>query len=209
MTNSLKTNLKHHISLNQVVFYYIFKKIYIFARLKFLEMKSDSKYKIEFAGLKIGNHKFNFKADKKFFDRFNFSDFNDVLVNIDVDFTKKSTLLELEFVLKGVVNVNCDLTNEPFDFEIKHQASIVVKFGQEYNDEDDEILILPHGEHKLYIDQYIFELIVLSLPPKRIHPGVEDGSLKSEILDILNDLKPKENSNLADPRWEKLRSLKK
>ena len=209
MTNSLKTNLKHHISLNQVVFYYIFKKIYIFARLKFLEMKSDSKYKIEFAGLKIGNHKFNFKVDKKFFDRFNFSDFNDVLVNIDVDFTKKSTLLELEFVLKGAVNVNCDLTNEPFDFEIKHQASIVVKFGQEYNDEDDEILILPHGEHKLYIDQYIFELIVLSLPPKRIHPGVEDGSLKSEILDILNDLKPKENSNLADPRWEKLRSLKK
>ena len=209
MTNSLKTNLKHHISLNQVVFYYIFKKIYIFARLKFLEMKSDSKYKIEFAGLKIGNHKFNFKADKKFFDRFNFSDFNDVLVNIDVDFTKKSTLLELEFVLKGVVNVNCDLTNEPFDFEIKHEASIVVKFGQEYNDEDDEILVLPHGEHKLYVDQYIFELIVLSLPSKRIHPGVEDGSLKSEILDILNDLKPKENSNLADPRWEKLRSLKK
>ena len=39
-------------------------------------MKSDSKYKIEFAGLKIGSHQFNFNADKKFFDRFNFSDFN-------------------------------------------------------------------------------------------------------------------------------------
>ncbi len=172
-------------------------------------MKPDSKYKIEFAGLKTGNHQFNFNADKKFFDRFSFSDFNDVTVNIDIDLTKKSTLLELEFVLKGVVNVNCDLTNEPFDFEIKHKASLVVKFGQEYNDEDDEILVLPHGEHKLYVDQYIFELIVLSLPPKRIHPGVEDGSLKSEILDILEDLKPKENSNLADPRWEQLKSLKK
>ena len=172
-------------------------------------MKPDSKYKIEFAGLKTGNHQFNFNADKKFFDRFNFSDFNDVTVNIDIDLTKKSTLLELEFVLKGVVNVNCDLTNEPFDFEIKHKASLVVKFGQEYNDEDDEILVLPHGEHKLYVDQYIFELIVLSLPPKRIHPGVEDGSLKSEILDILEDLKPKENSNLADPRWEQLKNLKK
>ena len=172
-------------------------------------MKPDSKYKIEFAGLKTGNHQFNFNADKKFFDRFSFSDFNDVTVNIDIDLTKKSTLLELEFVLKGVVNVNCDLTNEPFDFEIKHKASLVVKFGQEYNDEDDEILVLPHGEHKLYVDQYIFELIVLSLPPKRIHPGVEDGSLKSEILDILEDLKPKENSNLADPRWEQLKNLKK
>ena len=45
-------------------------------------MKSDSKYKIEFAGLKIGSHQFNFNADKKFFDRFSFSDFNDVAVNI-------------------------------------------------------------------------------------------------------------------------------
>ena len=101
------------------------------------------------------------------------------------------------------------MTNEPFDFQVKHKASLVVKFGQDYNDEDDEILVLPHGEHKLYVDQYIFELIVLSLPPKRIHPGVEDGTLKSEILDILEDLKPKENSSFADPRWEQLKSLKK
>ena len=172
-------------------------------------MKPNSKYKIEFAGLKIGNHQFNFNADKKFFDRFNFSDFNDVTVNVDIDLTKKSTLLELDFVLTGRANLNCDLTNEPFDYQIKHKSPLVVKFGQQYNDEDDEILVLPHGEHKLYVDQYIFELIVLSLPPKRIHPGVEDGSLKSEILDILEDLKPKENSNLADPRWEQLKSLKK
>ena len=172
-------------------------------------MKLDSKYKIEFAGLKIGDHQFNFKADKKFFDRFNFSDFNDISVNIDIDLTKKSTLLKLNFVLEGRVNVSCDLTNEPYDHTIKHVASLVVKFGQEYNDEDDEILVLPHGEHKLFVDQYIFEMIVLSLPPKRIHPGVEDGSLNSEILEILEELKPKENSNLADPRWEQLKKFKK
>ena len=172
-------------------------------------MKSGNKYKIEFAGLKIGNHQFNFNADKKFFERFNFFDFNDVSVNIDINLTKKSTLLELEFILKGCVNLNCDTTTEPFDFEIKQEAFFLVKFGQEYNDEDDEILVLPHGEHKLYVDQYIFELIVLSLPPKRIHPGIEDGTLKSEILEILENLKPKKNSNLADPRWNQLKSLKK
>ena len=57
-------------------------------------MKSDSKYKIEFAGLKIGSHKFNFNAENKFFDRFNFSDFNHVSVNIDIDLTKKSIFNE-------------------------------------------------------------------------------------------------------------------
>ena len=173
-------------------------------------MKSDSKYKIEFAGLKIGSHQFNFNADKRFFDRFNFSDFNDVHVNIDIDLTKKSTLLELEFVLKGVVNVNCDLTNEPFDLEIKHEASVVVKFGQEYNDEDDEILIIPHGEHQFNIAQYIYEMLVLAVPQKRVHPGVLDGTLKSDILDKLEELQPKENkgaSEKTDPRWDDLKKL--
>ena len=172
-------------------------------------MKPNSKYKIEFAGLKIGDHQFKFNADNKFFDKFNFSDFNDVNVDIDIKLTKKSTLLELTFILRGSVNINCDLSNESFNLPITNEANVVVKFGQEYNDEDDEILILPHGEHKLYVDQYIFELIVLSLPSKRIHPGVLDGSIKSEILDILEDLKPKENNNLEDPRWEKLKNLKK
>jgi len=41
------------------------------------------------------------------------------------------------------------LTNEPFDCIVKHEAALVVKFGQEYNDEDDEILVLPHGEHMI------------------------------------------------------------
>ncbi len=172
-------------------------------------MRPNSKYKIEFAGLKIGDHQFKFNADNKFFDKFNFSDFNDINVNIDIKLTKKSTLLELTFILRGSVNINCDLSNESFNLPITNEANVVVKFGQEYNDEDDEILILPHGEHKLYVDQYIFELIVLSLPSKRIHPGVLDGSIKSEILDILEDLKPKENNNLEDPRWEKLKNLKK
>ena len=61
---------------------------------------------------------------------------------------------------------------------------LVVKFGSEFNNEDDEILIIPHGEYKINIAQYIFELIILSLPAKRIHPGVLEGTLKSEILNI-------------------------
>ena len=96
-------------------------------------MKTNSKYKIEFAGLKIGEHQFNFSASNEFFDRFNFSDFNNVEVEINIDLTKKTTLLELFFDLKGSVNVNCDLTNEPFDLKIENSAKLVVKFGQEFN----------------------------------------------------------------------------
>ena len=62
-----------------------------------------------------------------------------------------------------------------------------------YNDDDDEILIIPHREHQVNIGQYVYEMIVLSVPSKRIHPGVLDGTLKSEALKRLEELQPKEN----------------
>ncbi len=57
-------------------------------------------------------------------------------------------------------------------------------------------------------------MTVLSLPQKRIHPGVEDGSLESPLLDKLEDLKPKrveekEETNESDPRWDALKDLLK
>ena len=51
--------------------------------------------------------------------------------------------MELEMKAKGTVNVNCDLTSEPYDQKIKADLELVVKFGDEYNDDNDEILIIP------------------------------------------------------------------
>ena len=56
--------------------------------------------------------------------------------------------------------VNCDLTNEPFKLDVENCIDLVVKFGSEFNDEDDEILIVPHGEYRINVAQYIYELIV-------------------------------------------------
>ena len=171
-------------------------------------MKSITKHKIEFAGLKVGKHQFNFELNKEFFENFSFFDFNNIDLSVDVDLTKKSTLLELNFHLKGSVNVNCDMTNEPFDMPFNKEDFLVVKFGQEYNDEDNEILVLPYGEHKVILDQYLYELVILSLPRKRVHPGVEDGTLESEIIKILDELKPSGLALESDPRWEKLKKIK-
>ena len=171
-------------------------------------MKSISTHKIEFAGLKVGKHQFNFELNKEFFENFSIFDFNNIDLCVDVDLTKKSTLLELNFHVKGSVNVNCDMTNEPFDMPFDKEDFLVVKFGQEYNDEDNEILVLPYGEHKVILDQYLYELVILSLPRKRVHPGVEDGTLESEIIKILDELKPSGLALESDPRWEKLKKIK-
>ena len=86
---------------------------------------------------------------------------------------------------------------------------MVVNFGDEFNDENEEVLILPHGEHELDLSQYIYEMIALAMPLKKIHPGIEDGSLKSDILNKLEELSPEKNKEIdeIDPRWEGLKKL--
>ena len=175
-------------------------------------MRRLKEYTIPFVGLKLGKHHFDYKISKKFFDHFEYEDFNDVNVDVDVAFEKKATLLELHFKISGYVNINCDITNEPFNQSIESEFDLVVNFGNEYNDENIDILVIPHGEYEINIAQYIYELIVLSMPSRRIHPGIKDGTLNSEILDKLKELSPrglKNNKKIQDidPRWNKLKKL--
>ena len=176
-------------------------------------MKPLKAYDIQFVGLKLGKHIYDYEINQTFFEYFEFDEFNTINVNLNIHLEKKTTLLELNFSGNGFVNINCDVSNEPYDQPINFNFNLVVKFGKEYNNENDSILIIPHGSHEINIAQYIYELIVLSIPQKRIHPGVEDGTLNSEILRKLEDLSPntdlkgESSSNDVDPRWNKLKKL--
>ncbi|GAA3576384.1 DUF177 domain-containing protein [Snuella lapsa] len=175
-------------------------------------MKPLKEFVIPFIGLKVGAHQFEYKIGPEFFEYFEYDDFNNVNVDVCVNLVKKETLLELQFKISGIVNVNCDLTNEPFDQFIENEFNLVVKFGEAYDDENIDILILPHGAYELNIQQYVYELIVLSVPIKRVHPGVEDGTLNSDILKRLEELSPKtedkkETIEDIDPRWNTLKKL--
>lgn len=175
-------------------------------------MKPLKEFTIPFVGLKVGKHHFNYEIQKPFFEYFEYEDFNNVNVKVDLLLEKKSTLLELHFEISGFVNVNCDLTNEPYNQTLENAFDLVVNFGEAYNDENIDILIIPHGTYEINIQQYIYELIVLAVPIKRIHPGVEDGTLDSEILEKLEQLSPKlkkekNKEEDIDPRWNTLKKL--
>jgi uncharacterized metal-binding protein YceD (DUF177 family) len=175
-------------------------------------MKALKEFTIPFVGLKEATHHFEYKIEQSFFEHFEYEDFNNVEVDVKVDLTKKSTLLELHFKVSGTVNINCDVTNEPYNQNIENEFDLVVKFGDEYNDENIDILIVPHGTYEINIQQYIYELIILAVPIKRIHPGVADGSLDSDILEKLEELSPKLKENREtkediDPRWDTLKKL--
>lgn len=174
-------------------------------------MKDLKEFNIPFVGLKEGSHLFEYQINKTFFEAFQFDEFNDLNIKTDVTFVKKSTLFELSFAIDGTVNVPCDITNELFDLPIEGNLDLVVKFGPEFNDDHDEILILPHEAYQMNVAQYIYELIVLSVPSKRIHPSVTDGSMQSDALKKLEELKINIEKTVVkeatDPRWDKLKDL--
>ncbi len=175
-----------------------------------VSMRKNGIYEIPFVGLKEGKHQFEYQIKREFFDAFDFDEFNDADVLVSLDFVKKTTLFELHFHCKGWVEIACDISNELFHQPVNNDMDLIVKFGEEYNDDDDEILIIPHGEYKIDIAQYLYEFIVLSVPAKRIHPGVLDGTLHSVVLDKLQELESKKevSSPEIDARWEKLKEIK-
>jgi len=120
-------------------------------------------------------------------------------------------MLELNFKHKGFVNVPCDVTGEQFDLHIKGKIKVVVQFGESFNNDNEELLILPFGEHQIDVSQYIYEMIVLSVPLKRVHPGIKEGTIKVSDRLLSNSNKEQQENktinNDIDPRWDKLKQL--
>lgn len=176
-------------------------------------MKVTNEFLIPFIGLKLGKHQFDYQLNKKFFEAYDYHEFEDCDIKVHIVLEKKSTMLELAFRHSGTVHLPCDLTNEMFDLPVKGKINLVVQFGEAFNNDNEELLILPHGEHQIDVSQYIYEMVALSVPTKRIHPGVKDGSLKTAALEKLKDLsvnehkkENKEEEN-TDPRWDQLKKL--
>ncbi|QTY28008.1 DUF177 domain-containing protein [Flavobacterium sp. CS20] len=170
-------------------------------------------YAIHFVGLKEGKHQFEYKINNTFFEEFDYQEFSKSDIQVEVTLIKKNTHLEFDFHIKGKVEVECDLTLEHFDLPIENSLYLVVKFGDEYKEVDEELLFIPHGQYDFQIEQFIYECVALSIPQKKIHPGVEDGTLDSEILEKLNhhsiDREKDLKNNETDPRWDKLKKLLK
>lgn len=172
-------------------------------------MKDLKEFNIQFVGLKEGKHLFEYIIDHKFFEAFNFDEYNSSSIKVSLHFVKKATLFELLFSAKGTVEVPCDLTNELFHQEVESELPLVIKFGPEFNDDNEEILILPHEAYEVNVAQFIYEMIVLAVPNKRVHPKVLDGTMESEALKKLEELKIKEEKTVetTDPRWDKLKNI--
>lgn len=169
-------------------------------------------FEIKFAGLKEGEHNFQYKLDQAFFEEFLYTDYADAHFDAQVKLIKKAHSLELQASIEGQALVQCDVTLDYFWMPLSTKGRLDIKFGQSFDDTNDEVLWLPETEHLFNVAQYLYELAALVKPLKTVDPDVRAGKKGKEALRRLEELSP-ENQNSPqkeqeiDPRWDKLREL--
>ena len=165
-------------------------------------MKYLKQFIIPFSGLPDGEHWFDFKIEKEFFDCFENIDILEVDILLKVQFIKRSTMLELQFGFTGSVQIECDRCLVPVYLPIKCDEKIFVKFGDESYDEAAEVLVIPFGEPEMDIGPIAYEIIYVALPMKRAH---HDGECEEGNEEYIRTEEEKEDK--IDPRWEQLKNL--
>lgn len=164
-------------------------------------------YDIVFSGQKNGRHEFQFEIDKAFFQLFDTEqEFTDPEIVADVIMDKHTTFLEINIKISGTVALVCDITSEDFRHAIDNEINVLVKFGEEYDDSEEDVITIPSSDHAFNVAQLLYESVVLAIPMKKLSPNVTDEDL--EILDKFSPKEVEEEEEVIDPRWEALKKLK-
>ena len=175
-------------------------------------MKKDKEYIITFKGLKDGKHQFNYVIDKDFFSLFDEPLYNDGDIKVNISMNKGMQMLVFDFDIKGTVLSVCDICLEPINVSVNYQSKLYVKFGEQYDETAEDIIVIPHEEYEFDLKHILYDLIVTSLPIRHLHKVNKNGKsgCNPEMLKKLEEYKTEESNvdqNSMDPRWEELKKL--
>ena len=174
-------------------------------------MQTRKEYIIQFVGLSIGEHLFEFIIRDKFFESLDYSEIKQGNINVKLSLLKQSTLMILQFEISGTTKVNCDRCTTEYNLPIQGNYKLIVKVGgNDTGNEDDDIITVAANEHELDLSQYLYEYITLSLPIKRVHPDNEKGEStcdKETLKKLKNFLIEEEKKDTSDPRWDDLKNI--
>ena len=164
-------------------------------------------YVIHYGDLEAGIHQFNFIVDDTFFDYFEYSEVRKGKLDINIILEKLDNMLCFSFSIIGDIETECDRCLEKLFFPINAKENLMAKFGEQYSEENDDLIIIPKNETNIDLSQYIFEFISLNIPIQKVHPDDENGNITcdSEIIRLLE----KHTLQETDSRWDILKNIQK
>lgn len=166
-----------------------------------------SQYKIQFGGLSIGEHHYEFEITDKFFESFPGSEITKANIFVKANLTKQNNLMQIIFDFNGTVGLSCDRCLVDYNQPIFGREKLVIKHGNP-DESTDEILVLKEGLEEIDFSQYLFEYIVLSLPSRRVPCEDEENEIDvecdEETLSKFNETKVDTEPN---PEWDQLKKI--
>lgn len=180
-------------------------------------MDKMESFKIDLLRPSFGEGQLQFIIDDDFFATINgLIDRGSVKTCVDCKCT--GSMYKFQIHSEGTIVVPCDRCLADLELRIDTVDELVVKLGDEYQDEGD-CVIVPEAEGYIDLAQYIYEFIALSMPITCCHePGKCDDSMMRELSkhqaarsgqeDEEKDDSKGDDDEVIDPRWAALSKLK-
>ena len=173
--------------------------------------------------LSAGTHEFNYKLDKQFFADMEYADVRDADLDVHLKVVYHNDIYSLNFVIKGSITMLCDRCLDDLVIAIDTTYDINVEYGDDYNDESDDLLIIPSSDNNLNVSYMLFDTVVLVIPIEHVHPmgkcnrqmsallkkhraGIveDDADIDDAIYDSIDSI---DDSVPTDPRRAALKGL--
>ncbi len=171
-------------------------------------------YNIPLKTLPLGTSEFEFHLDNAFFALIGEEEIQKGDLKAVVTVNKNDKESALHFTIDGKVVVICDRCLEEMQQPITTSADLIVRFGKEFSDDGDNIVIVPEDPGAINVSWFLYEFTVLAIPVKHVHPyGFCNKEMTSKLSQHLVEDAPDEDTSfgddgMSDPRWNALRNLR-
>ena len=173
-----------------------------------------NQYVVDLAGLKNQEYQYEFSIQDDFFRAMETDLLEKGNLKAIVDLRKSESILQLDFLITGTIELTCDRSLELFDYPVAVKERLIIQFGDHEETIDDELEVLAYGTQALPLAQYLYEYVAMAIPFKRLHPKFADEADEDEesevklIYSSSSDAET-EDDQPVDDRWEALKKLNK
>ena len=139
-------------------------------------------YKVDLKGMQQTVLQKEYLLDTAFFTNIDNEDVQKGKVNVGLTITKTAGVFRLDFTLTGMIIIPCDRCLDDMDFPVETTARLVVKFGKDYFEESDEVIVIPENEGVINLAWFLYEFVALTIPIKHVHaPGKCNKQMSAKL----------------------------
>lgn len=145
-------------------------------------MDKFSEYKVPLAGISEGRYGQEFVCNTEFFRAMENDEVLSSEVRVELTIEHKHGSYACHFSFSGEIEVACDRCLEPLAHKVSTEYDVTVKYGYEYDDSQEDLLILPENDRYFDVSGILYDSILLTLPIRNVHKEGECNESMSEIL---------------------------